>query len=555
MGGNDLYFARALWSETEHTEFMGTELNSERQLISVALQLGAQTVSGWSLEEAKLAESAHPCSQREVRRIQSEIRHGGDPIGAAFCDIRSPEVRRTQGATYTPVNVADAMVSWAAATKFNPARIVDPGTGSARFLLAAASSFPRAQLLGIETDPLAAMIARANLAAAGLATRSQIILGDYSRVNLPVIEGRTLFIGNPPYVRHHQLQPSAKQWLSTQARKLGLSASQLSGLHVHFFLATVLKAKKDDFGAFITSAEWLDVNYGKLVRELFLNGLGGHGITVIEPTARTFADATTTAAITQFVIGSRPEKIRVKRSPSAIKENAMTGGQWLLRERLEAETRWSILTRKSKRAPEGFVELGELCRVHRGQVTGANRVWISGAHSSILPKAVLFASVTRAKELFAAGDTLSDASLLRDVIDIPADLSIFDKRDREIVEGFLGRAKLLGADIGYIAQNRKPWWSVGLRSAAPILATYMARRAPAFVRNLANARHINIAHGLYPRDPLPKEILDRLVHFLSSGVSRHEGRTYAGGLTKFEPREMERILIPGPDQLEAMQAT
>ena len=32
----------------------------------------------------------------------------------------------------------------------------------------------------------------------------------------------------------------------------------------------------------------------------------------------------------------------------------------------------------------------------------------------------------------------------------------------------------------------------------PIMATYMARRPPAFVRNLADARYINIAHGIYP---------------------------------------------------------
>jgi adenine-specific DNA-methyltransferase len=551
--GKELYYARALWPETEHTENMVPELRSEQQLISAALQLGARTVSGWSCEETKLAENVHPCTPGDARHLRNEIRQGGDPIGAAFCNIRSAELRRSQGATYTPAVVAHAMVSWAVATKFKPVRVVEPGAGSARFLLAAAGSFPRAQLVGIETDPLAAMIARANLAAAGLAARSSILLEDYRKVDLPIIEGRTLFIGNPPYVRHHQLHASAKQWLSTQAKKMGLSASQLSGLHVHFFLATALKAQKDDFGTFITSAEWLDVNYGKLVRELFLNGLGGQGITVIEPTSRTFADAATTAAITQFVIGSRPDKIRVKRSPSVAHGSAMTGGPWLHRGRLEAENRWSSLTRKSKSAPNGFVELGELCRVHRGQVTGANRVWISGPHSAMLPESVLFASITRAKELFAAGDTLSDATFLRDVIDIPADLSVFERRERQLVEEFLKRAKLLGADSGYIAQNRKPWWSVGLRSPAPILATYMARRAPAFVRNLANARHINIAHGLYPRDPLPSETLNQLVQFLSSGVSMQEGRTYAGGLTKFEPREMERLLVPGPDLMEAMQ--
>jgi adenine-specific DNA-methyltransferase len=524
-------------------------LKTEYHLKSAALHLGARSVRGWSRAEEVLAKNVAPFADDAAISLARSIRRGADPLGETFCYLRSAEERRPQGATYTPPYVAKAMVAWAAAQKFDPGRIVDPGAGSARFLLAAAKKFPRAELIGIELDPLAAMIARGNLAAAGLAERAEIIVGDYRKITLPACDEKTLYIGNPPYVRHHELDARDKEWLTTEAKKLGFSASQLAGLHVYFFLATVLKARKDDFGTFITSAEWLDVNYGKLVRELFLNNLGGQGITVIEPTSRTFSDAATTAAITQFVIGSKPAKIRVRRAVSPDHKNALTGGQMLHRGRLEAENRWSHLTRKARDIPQGYVELGELCRVHRGQVTGANRVWIAGPHSIDLPEAVLFPSVTRAKELFAAGKVLADISGLRSVIDIPEDLSIFNHEQRKAVDLFLKRAKNLGGDSGYIAQNRRAWWSVGLRQPAPILATYMARRPPAFVLNLADARHINIAHGLYPRDPLTPFLLDRLASFLSKAVSMKDGRTYAGGLTKFEPREMERILVPGPELL------
>ena len=95
-----------------------------------------------------------------------------------------------------------------------------------------------------------------------------------------------------------------------------------------------------------------------------------------------------------------------------------------------------------------------------------------------------------------------------------------------------------------MASHRPAWWSVGLRAPAPILATYMARRPPAFVRNLAEARHINVAHGLYPRQPLSSAVLDAIADYLRVSISTASGRTYAGGLTKFEPREMERLLIP-----------
>lgn len=86
------------------------------------------------------------------------------------------------------------------------------------------------------------------------------------------------------------------------------------------------------------------------------------------------------------------------------------------------------------------------------------------------------------------------------------------------------------------------------------MATYMARRPPAFVQNQASARYINIAHGIYPREPLSALALRNLALHLARVASDARGRTYAGGLMKFEPREMERMLVPMPQQLEVAGA-
>jgi hypothetical protein len=112
------------------------------------------------------------------------------------------------------------------------------------------------------------------------------------------------------------------------------------------------------------------------------------------------------------------------------------------------------------------------------------------------------------------------------------------------VDRFIRAARKAGVDQGYIAAHRRAWWSVGLAAPAPILATYMARRPPAFVINAARARHINIAHGLYPRQDLDRHTLARLAGALRTGTVLGQGRVYAGGLTKFEPREMERLMVP-----------
>lgn len=218
-------------------------------------------------------------------------------------------------------------------------------------------------------------------------------------------------------------------------------------------------------------------------------------------------------------------------------------GRPVARARLEESPRWTGLLRSSAKAPEGFIELGELCKVHRGAVTGANAIWVLRQHAD-LPTSVLYPSVTRARELFAAGTVLADGRHLRLVVDIPSELDQLDPPDRNKVSRFIKAAKKAGADKGYIAAHRRAWWSVGLTAPAPILATYMARRPPAFVMNAAEARHINIAHGLYPRQDLDDHTLSRLAEALRAGGAHAKGRVYAGGLIKFEPKEMERLMIP-----------
>jgi hypothetical protein len=241
--------------------------------------------------------------------------------------------------------------------------------------------------------------------------------------------------------------------------------------------------------------------------------------------------------------------MRVRIVPTMDALNGLSAGTPIPWTKLESAQRWSAIAKPTPLLPTDFIELGELCRVRRGQVTGGNSIWIAGEHARDLPLRFLKPTITKARELLSAGDTLKATDGLKRVIDLPVALEELQKEERDPVDRFLEWAKSQGAAGSYVAKHRRAWWSVLLYEPAPIICTYMARRAPAFVRNLCDARHINIAHGLYPREDFGEAVVSALLTYLRKHVGVSMGRTYAGGLTKFEPKELERIPVPALDTL------
>ena len=530
---------------------MAIRINDQITISSEQLLLGLiQHVLGeqqnLTLQESALFDLAEKPSPRLIASTRGLIAAGTDPLGDAFCLLRSPKERRQAGATYTPRAIVDAMIDWAVAENRSPVRVVDAGAGSGRFSIAASRAFPAAKILAVENDPLAALVLRANAKVLGFSDRLDVLVDDYRNLKLPSVKGATLFIGNPPYVRHHGISKEWKSWFSKAATSLGFSASALAGLHVHFFLKTSEIAKSGDFGAFITASEWMDVNYGSVLRKMLADGLGGASIHLINPNAKVFDDALTTGAITCFRVGNRPNQLIMHSVDNVLNLSLLDEGREVGWEELGSARKWSILTRGSPKPIGGMIELGELFRVHRGQVSGSNAVWIEGPANKGLPEQFLYPCVTRARDLIEAKEILADASKLRRVIDLPVDLNHVADEDSLAIEDFLKWAKDNKANEGWVASHRRAWWSVGLRAPAPILCTYMARSAPKFVRNPAKARHLNIAHGLYPVEPLSHDVLDFIAAYLRKNAGTEGGRTYAGGLVKFEPKEVERLHIPPP---------
>lgn len=520
-------------------------LQTREEVAAAAIELGARDFGGpLSPAEKEVIRFASTVASK-ASHLRERILQGHDPLGDALCTNTNLGIRRSLGMFYTPVQIVQAMIRQV--ERSNPSRLVDAGCGSGRFAAQAVRLDANIAVIAVDADPVATLACRAVLRTLG-AQRATVINADYGSVSLPTITGRTAFVGNPPYVRHHRLTIEEKRRAREMAVSLGLTISGLSGLQIHFFLKSFALSKKGDVGCFITSAEWLDVAYGCGLRTLMMDGMGLTEIQFFGRDTWTFEDAMTTAVITCFEVGTRHRAIRVSQwgDPQARQVN---------RKLLEEGTRWSPVVYGSGRSStcksSGLVRLGDVVRVSRGVATGSNAYFVMakeracalGIERYTLPV------LHRAHQVLRSGGCVSAVDTRAVLLDPAADTDL-QCPENESLSAYILAGERMGVGTSYLASHRKPWWRVNSK-AAPIVATYMTRQAPAFALNPDGLRILNVIHGLYPRITLSNEQLRGLVAYLNANRSsfRGLGRTYQGGLEKFEPSEMEALLVPHPGEL------
>lgn len=471
---------------------------------------------------------------------------GLDPIGERYCRDNDALTRRASGITLTPQWLVDAMLDrFDAAQKFET--IVDCGAGTGRFAIAAAQRWPTAKIVAIERSAEMAVLLRQRLAETGLTRRVEVIVDDFRRY-VPPPGGRTLFLGNPPYVRHHQIEPEWKAWYASGMATLGIRASQLAGLHAHFLLHAWRQCRPGDALCFVTAAEWLDNGYGDAIRRLCTGqqGMSIRGLWVAAVDEPVFGDALVSAAVVLIEASDATDVVALGTIDAQRINDVRHDAVALLR----ASDRWSQHCHALPTISSAGVEVGELFRVTRGQVTGANEVFVLAADQSILPPHLARAAVTRAREIID-GQVLTQegAAGLRRVVDLPHDLDSLDDAARQAAQAFIDRARAAGAHTGYVARSRKPWYSVAMRVAPAAFVSYMGRRPPVFAANPFAVSYINIAHGLYPRQALTAASLAAILAHLNTSTDLRSGRVYGGGLAKFEPSDVARLRVP-PELLE-----
>lgn len=487
--------------------------------------------------------------------------------------LKSASERNKTGQYATPFSLAREIVEFIRDTYFTETdkiHFLDPAVGTGAFFSAMLHAFPKTQIenaVGVELDSQIASITKNLWTAWGL----DVIEADFVQLPFPTSPMFNIHLVNPPYVRHHHLDPETKQNLQKKIKAaVGLNLNGLAGLYCYFLLTAHRWLAQDGFGIWLIPSEFMDVKYGEVVKRYLIEQVWLRHIHRFDAEALQFDDALVSSTVLVFQ----------KRKPKQESEVTFSLGGTLKAPRICAHIRqrqlaqvgkWTSLPNKSMQYAERNVHqlnktttIGDLFEIRRGLVTGANQFFIlprDSASDKGLPKQFLRPILPSPRYLNnekiyadSEGFPLVQPSLV--LLDCDLDDSKIEAYPS--LKAYFDWGKSQGFADRYITRHRQPWFKQENRPAAPILCSYMSRTRSGnsglrFFQNYSQATSPNVYLMLYPSQEVQRalkntpDLIDRLFDVLKHAKDEYllyEGRTYGGGLNKIEPKELARVPLP-----------
>lgn len=488
------------------------------------------------------------------------------PLWPELLANEAQRTRNQRGQYMTPPTLAHAML--AETRRFipneQPLCFLDPAFGTGVFYDALQDVFPTSQIariMGIEVDPV--MIAKATRHALPVHVQQ----ADFTMLAPPhANEKPNLIVCNPPYVRHHHLNRATKQKLQRLVQPLGIPVSGLAGLYSYFLLLAHDWLADDGIGVWLLPGEWLNVNYGKAIREYLTHHVTLLRMHIFDSAETQFDDALVSSTVVWFR----------KRTPSPSDSLEMTFGGSLAAPQvrraishasLDPQAKWASLMHSSSwSASPSNLTLGDLFTIKRGIATGANNFFIVSSEQlrkNNLPKE-WFVPILPPTRFLQEQIIWSNANgeptnveqrfLLR--CEMPE--SVLAK-EYPALWHYLESGKARGVHTHYLCAHRSPWYRQEQRLPAPLLCTYMGRQSASkaspfrFILNHTQAIAPNTYLMLYPKGVLAHHIQQQplalsdlwvALQTLSAEELIMAGRSYGGGLFKLEPKELAKVPVP-----------
>jgi len=445
-------------------------------------------------------------------------------------------------------------------------RFLEPGFGTGPFYSALLDQVPASRIeeaTGYEIDLSYAEAANS----VWKGTSLRLHMDDFSKAEPPKGEAGkyNLVVCNPPYVRHHHLSHTQKREL--QAAVAGYCRTKmngLSGLYTYFMVLSQAWMSKKGVGAWLIPSEFMDVNYGRKVKEFLVERVTLHRIHRFDPNEIQFGDALVSSAVVLFGNSLPADNHRVEFTFSGTLHNPRLSDLIGLND-LRQISKWTRLPKCISRrlhSREGGT-LGDLFTIKRGLATGCNSFFVLRAEEAKqwnLPNEFLKPILTSPRDLHSdeiLADRDGEPQIANRRYLLSCDLPESDVKSKyPALWRYLQRGIEERIHERYLCRHRQPWYSQEIRPPAPFLCTYMGRPTRRsecpfrFILNHSSATAVNVYLMLYPNQILTSWLGDDLelrravwkaLSSITAEMLTGEGRLYGGGLHKLEPKELANV--------------
>jgi adenine-specific DNA-methyltransferase len=491
-----------------------------------------------------------------VDAVLSALARDEDPLGALYNASISAANRRRLGTVFTPPALVEhlfQLVEGELGTE-TPATVIDPGAGVGAFTVAAARTWPDAQIIASDINPVTLGLLGARLASeadldeeyAEVYRRVSLRLGDYldqlDRVFSESARGPVLALGNPPYTRIQELPLADREKAAHLAGDLIDSGH--ANLAMLFQAATLRHMRDEDVSCLVVPGSFSYTRASRSLRSALWQSSRSVVVHRTPATSKVFAGRSVQAAV--LLVGRKRER------RDALRLARIQLGS----EHVEVIERWS--SPRSGDEPDNWfwvpsvddttaaVALGDIATVRRGTATGANEMFfMTDDVMETLPPDVVVRGMPTLRG-FEADDLTPEAHASfegakgrRWLLAIPPGFELNGTLKRYVDEH---EATVSGR---YLPRQRPCWYVITELPRPQILISPLAKRTFKIVLNSAAAVPSNNLFGItLTGDGDPRNLAKWLRSNEGQAELRRLSRRYPGGSYKIEPRRLQAVRVP-----------
>lgn len=467
--------------------------------------------------------------------------------------LRTPiEHRKHYAQFFTPVSLADVMTDWLV-KKGDIVSVLEPAFGLGVFTRCLLEKKDNLDIKGFDVDEKIFNESRRIYG-------SQVNLLNQDYMHNDWNNKYDAIICNPPYFKFHNYDN--KKIIDEIEARLSCKLNGFTNLYTLFLLKSIHQLNPGGRCAYIVPSEFLNSDYGRLVKRHLLKTRSLRHIIVFSFEDNLFEDALTTSCLVLCENSEDCETVRFTSLPTLngtglIKKcldndfpDNVFSREYAFSD-LDPDVKWKNYYQECNVSKYGnLVPFSVYAKVMRGIATGANDFFIfnkSKAEEQHVGEEFLRPCVCRCADVKGSVFTEEDYQKLKEADKNVYLLDAVGVED-ENVKRYLKSGIADGVDKKYLTSSRNPWYALENRLPSPIWVTVFNRKGLRFVRNQAGVSNLTTFHCVYPQRSLYNDVSDDLLFaYLQTDIAKEifadNCREYGNGLQKFEPNDLNKGMM------------